>query len=159
MNNNHDILIIALIVIIVGIQLLVFLSVFRRIKMFKRIFPDAYHFRAIRVYIPENRIADITPEEILDNLPKYGGSADGAQVDITEDDRNHDIAERQYENDEESDEITIGNGEWIEDEVGEAWMRNGNKELKVPVHLMRYYAEKGWKRIFPTDDDKEDLPF
>ena len=144
--NSHDILITALIVVIVAIQLLVFLSVFRRIKLFTRIFPDAHRFKTVKVYVPADRIVDITPEEILKSLYGQKDNENQEQLAISEE-KEHSIAESQNQDEETLAEAIDEDELWLGDEADEVWMRNGNEELKVPMHLVQYYAEKGWKEI------------
>lgn len=156
--NSHDLLITALIVVVVAIQLLVFLSVFRRIKLFKRIFPDAYNFRTLKIYVPKNRIGDITPQEIFTNLSKYTSYVAGEHVvDITQEDE-HPIAGPQTHSDESFDVVDETEA-WSDGGADEVWMRNGNEEQKVPMHLVQYYEDKGWERIISVNDHDSDLPF
>lgn len=156
MSNLHNLFIISLIVIIVVIQLLVFLSVFRRIKLFKGIFPDTYHFKTVTVCVPADRIADITPDELLG---KHTNNPDDEYAEIVEvtDDVIVEVADD--ENEEQLDDLDEGEV-WVEDGSDEIWMRNGNEEQKVPVRLVRQYSAKGWTRIIPANtDEDDDLPF
>ena len=142
--NSHDILIILLILTIVVIQVLVFLSIFRRIKLFREIFPDAHSFRTIKVRVPADRVADITPEEILGNLSKFSGQADVID---------HHVAQLMEETGQEYIEDMFDDdghhGDWDEDNKDDAWMRQGNEEVKVPAALIKDYLEEGWNFISP----------
>lgn len=151
--NSHDVLTIMLILIIVVIQISVFLSIFRRIKLFREIFPDARFFKTVKVYVPIERIADITPEEILGNLSRYSGDTDEEQyhaIQIVEE------AGQEYDDHLPDDDLVQQESEWDEDDASEVWVRKENQELKIPNHLVPYYAERGWHNIDGVDGNEQD---
>lgn len=65
MNSNHDLIILGVILVIVLIQLLVFISVFRKIRINNSIFSDNAKFVTTKVKIPESLIEKIAPDEAL----------------------------------------------------------------------------------------------
>lgn len=149
--NNHDYLVIGLILVILLVQVLVFFSVFRRIQLYRGIFPDVKNFRTIKVCIPTDRIADITPEEIIANLPVYAKDIHVEDPVTLETDKSLD-QERIATLDVDSDSDASTNVSYESGE-SEVWMCYRNEEKKVPVAEVDEYLVAGWRVIAAGDND------
>lgn len=63
--NNHNILIVTLIVLIVGIQVGVFVYALVKIRQYKRMFPPGGGFKINQVSLQPDMLAVVSPEEAL----------------------------------------------------------------------------------------------
>jgi len=60
-----------LVILIIGIQFVVFFRTWSRIYVFREIVPPAEEVSLIKVYIPEQDLDVLHPKDILDNIDKY----------------------------------------------------------------------------------------
>lgn len=67
----HDLLIGILIIIIVAIQVYVFLITLNKIKIYKKIIPEADNFKTIKVFINEKDIESVKLVDLFKNLNMY----------------------------------------------------------------------------------------
>jgi hypothetical protein len=99
--NNHNILIITLIVVIVGIQVAVFIFALVKIRAYKRMFSHRGGYKVNKVSIPPDMLAVLTPEEVLISQEVYTKGLSETESEKIED---------------EEDELTI---KLFEDDDGE----------------------------------------
>ena len=97
--NSHVIIISLLIAIIVAIQIIIFRSTKKKITLFKQIFPDASAFKTIKVYIPEDYIANSTPEYVFKNINYFNHKP----IDIDESNNDEDVGGNGHEPQDNSD--------------------------------------------------------
>jgi|GEM_PF-7115323 len=78
-----EILIWILVCGIVCVQVYIFMLIMKKIDQFKNIFPVAKRFYTVKVYIPEDSIANIEVAEVMDNLKRYSRTPE-SQHDLEE---------------------------------------------------------------------------
>lgn len=67
----HNILILLIILIIIGLQVKVFLDVKKKISSYKTVLPETKSFKTEKIYLTEKEISTLTLESIYQNLGVY----------------------------------------------------------------------------------------
>jgi len=133
----HEILIAVVIMAIVAAQVVVAISAYRKIDLYKAIIPEAQNFKTVKVYIRESQVKDIKIDYILNNLNKFQGPETTDEVLEAEIIRTPDAVNNDDFND---NEVAIGYDDLI-------WVAKGNEEKKIKYKLLTSYQQQGWSKI------------
>lgn len=133
----HEILIAVVIIAIVAAQVVVAVSAYKKIDLYKAIIPEAQNFKTVKVYIRESQVKDIKIDYILNNLNKFQGPEATDEVLEAEIIRAPDAVDN---DDFDDSEVAIGYDDLI-------WVAKGNEEKKIKYKLLTSYQQQGWSKI------------
>jgi len=139
----HEIVILLIIAIIVGVQIKVFLDTAKKINLFKAIIPSPENFETVKVFIPESQIKQINSSYVLSNLQEFQNPLDNKGIENKETIEDHeDFIDDHYEE-------TIPEKTIIEtiDYESLIWISKGNEEKKIKLKLLKSHEMLGWNRI------------
>ncbi|MES2487461.1 MAG: hypothetical protein V4581_16130 [Bacteroidota bacterium] len=133
----HEILIIMVTLTIVGSQIFIAYTAWRKIDSYKETIPEAQNFETVKVYIPESKVKDIKIDYILNNLSKFQLPQDEKEL-IFEAGVTYDSTNIHKNNFDEEHEP--GHEDLV-------WIFKENEEKKIKYNLLDSYEQAGWTKI------------
>ena len=126
--NSHIIIIGFLIALIVGLQIYVFISTKKKITRYRQILPKIKSFKTIKVYIPEDEIANVTPENIIENINIYNREPIIDHINSSNNDEGDEYENQNYFDESDS---------WIK-------IQRSFERKRIKLKNLEFYNANGW---------------